>query len=81
MKAVRRDDILLLQPVMFDNIVNDTVQHLHEVVVLNRPGESEVNCVSSAVLFKQLLLFVAIVSVLYVSDVVCDLLFFMYRKF
>ncbi|PVD20477.1 hypothetical protein C0Q70_18633 [Pomacea canaliculata] len=29
-------------PALFENIVSETVQHLHEVVVLNKPGEPEV---------------------------------------
>ena len=31
-----------LQPALFENIVNETIQHLHEVVVQNKLGESEV---------------------------------------
>ena len=33
----------VFQPALFENIVSETVQHLHEVVVLNKPGEPEVN--------------------------------------
>lgn len=29
-------------PALFENIVSETVQHLHEVVVLNKPGEPEI---------------------------------------
>ncbi|ESO82768.1 hypothetical protein LOTGIDRAFT_108931 [Lottia gigantea] len=29
-------------PVLFENIVNETISHLHEVVVLNKPGEPEI---------------------------------------
>ncbi|XP_048254965.1 exocyst complex component 2-like [Haliotis rufescens] len=29
-------------PALFENIVNEAVQHLHEVVVLNKPGEPEI---------------------------------------
>ena len=29
-------------PVLFENIVNETIQHLHEVVVQNKPGEAQV---------------------------------------
>lgn len=29
-------------PALFENIVNETIQHLHEVVVQNKPGEPEI---------------------------------------
>ena len=34
---------LYLQPALFENIVNETIQHLHEVVVQNKTGEPEVS--------------------------------------
>ena len=34
--------IHLIQPALFENIVNEAIQHLHEVVVMNKPSEPEV---------------------------------------
>ena len=33
---------LSLQPALFENIVNEAIQHLHEVIVQNKSGEPEV---------------------------------------
>ena len=34
--------ISIFQPALFENIVNETIQHLHEVVVQHKLGEPEV---------------------------------------
>ena len=34
--------LYVFQPALFENIVNEAIQHLHEVVVQNKTGESEV---------------------------------------
>ena len=35
--------ISIFQPALFENIVNETIQHLHEVVVQHKLGEPEVD--------------------------------------